>query len=152
MEAIRKHLLKYLEYDVWATERWLSFAKECLTQHHGAQFTVEIEKWLRHNEGCYRAWVGLIIGETIDATDSLEKDFHHRFEQIRDLIKGANLEETRVRVSNNTERTIEDMIHHMLNHATYHRGHLRGLAEQAGISDWPETDYSLFARYPIQDA
>jgi hypothetical protein len=35
---------------------------------------------------------------------------------------------------------------HVANHGTYHRGHLRGLAEGQMVKDFPDTDYSIWAR------
>lgn len=38
------------------------------------------------------------------------------------------------------ELSVEQVLSHMMNHGTYHRGHLRGLAEAEGITDFPDTD------------
>ena len=38
------------------------------------------------------------------------------------------------------------MAHHVLNHGTYHRGHLRGLAYAEGWDDFHDTDYSAWLR------
>jgi uncharacterized damage-inducible protein DinB len=38
-----------------------------------------------------------------------------------------------------------DVVRHVPNHGTYHRGHLRGLAEAQAVTDYPETDFSLWS-------
>jgi uncharacterized damage-inducible protein DinB len=42
--------------------------------------------------------------------------------------------------------TIAQIAYHVLNHGTYHRGQLRGLAEADGFDGFPETDLILFLR------
>ena len=46
------------------------------------------------------------------------------------------------------DNKVSEIVRHVINHGTYHRGHLRGLAEERGV-EFPETDYILFARSPF---
>lgn len=43
------------------------------------------------------------------------------------------------------ENLVSEIVRHVINHGTYHRGQLRGIAEERGI-DFPETDYIAFIR------
>lgn len=42
--------------------------------------------------------------------------------------------------------TVEQIALHVINHGTYHRGHLRGLAESEGLDDFNDTDLILYFR------
>jgi len=39
---------------------------------------------------------------------------------------------------------IADMIHHCMNHSTYHRGQLITIGRQAGLQDPPRTDFIYY--------
>jgi uncharacterized damage-inducible protein DinB len=39
-----------------------------------------------------------------------------------------------------------DMVHHCMNHQTFHRGQLITMARQLGITEFPRTDYIMFKR------
>src|SRR5690349_20714514 len=41
---------------------------------------------------------------------------------------------------------VGDIARHVLNHGTYHRGHLRGLAHAEGLEDFEDTDLSRWLR------
>jgi uncharacterized damage-inducible protein DinB len=43
-------------------------------------------------------------------------------------------------------QSIGQIAMHVINHGTYHRGQLRGLAEAEGLTSFPETDLILFQR------
>lgn len=49
------------------------------------------------------------------------------------------------------DNSITEIVRHVINHGTYHRGHLRGIAGEKGI-DFPDTDYILFLRNPFANA
>ncbi len=42
--------------------------------------------------------------------------------------------------------TLDEITTHVLNHGTYHRGQLRGLAEAEDFSDFEDTDFIRFTR------
>ncbi|MBS1718093.1 MAG: hypothetical protein JSS72_10235 [Armatimonadetes bacterium] len=41
---------------------------------------------------------------------------------------------------------LRDILHHVVNHGTYHRGEMRGYYARANRDDFPETDYIGYAR------
>jgi uncharacterized damage-inducible protein DinB len=43
-------------------------------------------------------------------------------------------------------QTIGEIAHHVINHGTYHRGHLRGLCDAAEFTEFPDTDLIKFYR------
>ncbi len=55
------------------------------------------------------------------------------------------LEFTTLSYGPQTQRTFE-MIHHCMNHSTFHRGQLITLGRQLGIQQFPPTDYAFFLR------
>ena len=52
-------------------------------------------------------------------------------------------------ISLQTEMTqpVREMIHHTLNHSTFHRGQLITMCRQFNISPIPRTDYIIYSRY-----
>ena len=64
------------------------------------------------------------------------------------FLKDRDLDEPVTYLSNDREYThsLGKVATHVINHGTYHRGHLRGLAEAEGLTDFPDTDYLLYLR------
>ncbi len=48
------------------------------------------------------------------------------------------------------EMRIDDIIHHVCNHATYHRGQLITIGRQVGLNNPPRTDYVYFMQLDAQ--
>jgi uncharacterized damage-inducible protein DinB len=46
------------------------------------------------------------------------------------------------------ETTLAEIIHHVCNHATYHRGQLITMGRQLGLENPPRTDFIYFIRLP----
>jgi uncharacterized damage-inducible protein DinB len=140
---MKDHLLAMFEYDLWANLRWVQ-ALENLP------FKERAEKILRHNIGCMRSWMETCYSDEDlpPETNDLAHDFatHHKcwadLIKICDIDAYANYErETKVEY-----HMIFEIASHVVNHGTYHRGHLRGLCEAEGVTEFPETDFVRYLR------
>lgn len=130
---------KLFDYDLWASKRWLPIAEQLGELHV-----------MSHILTSSQVWLGRCKHEEADIRDDLSLDV--RFEELRaawlDFLKDADpcreVFSTNSQGIENTD-TIEDIVRHVINHGTYHRGQLRGIAAERRI-DFPETDYIAYAR------
>lgn len=148
MEPMKEWLLRGFDYDLWANLEWFA-AKERL------QDTTHASEILHHVLAAQLAWHDRIMGY-IDANTA-------KFGTV-DLSEGA-LEQanalwktvvtrTDLAVQVTSKRSdgltytfsVGDIARHVLNHGTYHRGHLRGLADAQALEDFPETDWTAWMR------
>lgn len=143
---LREHLAEGFDYDQWANRRWAdalplfsddSRAREVMQHIYFAQ-----RIWLLRS--C--EWLGT------EAPDLPEEWSLENMERVgseyKKLLGSADLEQvhnwTRMRDGLARSNTLGQIVRHVINHGTYHRGHLRGLAEAEGISDFPDTDYIFY--------
>ena len=47
---------------------------------------------------------------------------------------------------NQYTNSVKEIVHHVMNHSTYHRGQLITMLRQAGVTQLPATDYIAFLR------
>jgi uncharacterized damage-inducible protein DinB len=147
MADFRDRILSGFDYDLWANERWL-------TVKPNFQDKARAEDVLQHIWLAQVAWYNRIQkidsdpfeefkGEPADAT--VLRSSHDAW---KTFLQSANLESTLVvpRQGREYRFCVADMAHHVLNHGTYHRGHLRGLAQAEGWDDFQETDYTAWLR------
>lgn len=88
-------------------------------------------------------WLGRIQPEFGEPTGDRER----AADGWTQLLQDADLDrivDFRYRNGQPGRRTVAEIALHVINHGTYHRGHLRGLAEARGIDDFPETDLHRF--------
>jgi uncharacterized damage-inducible protein DinB len=69
-------------------------------------------------------------------------------ESFRDHVAAMTIDapETSQAVVEGQDFTVVDMIHHCMNHSTYHRGQLITMGRQAGLADPPRTDFIYYVR------
>lgn len=141
---LRAALLQGFRYDWWANERWLDAAPR---MKHAAR----AEEVLGHIAMAQERWMQRCLGKA--AQEPAEVPLRERLagaaEHWRTYIAQADLE--REIVYTTTDGTqyanrLDEIARHVLNHGTYHRGQLRGLAEAEGFEDFPETDLILYLR------
>ncbi len=143
---LRAHLAEGFDYDVWANRRWIAalplFADDTRPREVMQHIYFAQRIWLlRAHE-----WLGL------DAPDLPEGWSPEKMERVmaefQSLLSNADLDQvhhwTRMRDGLARSNTLGQIVRHVINHGTYHRGHLRGLAEAAGIADFPDTDYIFY--------
>jgi uncharacterized damage-inducible protein DinB len=150
---LKDFLIKRVEYEAWANQQWLTYFESAPNKPGGAQFAAKGEQWMKHICGSYRGWMNGLLNEKFRSGDDVASDLELQYQRIRDFIAVSDLDEVR-EVTFAGYRTyrwaLVDVIHHFVNHGTYHRGHLRALAEEAGLKDWPDTDISDFSGIRIK--
>ena len=135
----REDLSEMFDYDRWANSRWLDPAK-----------ALGAEDVLLHIVQAQVIWLCRIEGTQIWKVTLPELPLH--MERIgrgwRRFLLGADFGQV-VQYQNfqgeHCENTISEIVRHVINHGTYHRGHLRGMAEERGL-EFPETDFIAYVR------
>ena len=135
---MKDQLIRDFDYDIWANERWL-VALPTLP------FAPRAEVVLRHILSCHRYWLGLAWSEDelSPEPDDLRQALREAavawqtFLALSDPIAFAAIPMGDGKVE---FWMVGDVARHVLTHGTYHRGHLRGLAEAANTLDFPDTD------------
>lgn len=141
---VRDALQEGFDYDLWANQRWLGAIPEL-------PFGPRAKEILTHSLRAQNIWLERCISEeeVKPLSDNLSEEAVRLCEAWKELIRicdpGAFVSYTNSR-GESFFNTIEHIARHVINHGTYHRGQLRGLAEAAGTDGFPETDMILFIR------
>lgn len=137
------------DYDLWANKKWLAAAP---AMEHAAR-AMQI---LHHVVTAQWLWLNRVQDAVGDKEPRLSEPVQldaNAMETLHDswlkLLKGYP-ESSEVAYSNSQGKhfsnTLGEITAHVLNHGTYHRGQLRGLAEAEGFEEFQDTDYIHFAR------
>ena len=160
---ILKLLRQYAQYNLWANSlmaEWLSTFND---QHFKAEITSSfssVQKTVLHICDAEYVWYQRLTGQSLDAIPS--KDFTGGMSdalnlltrysiKILDFIQLKKMKEIseiiQYRHFNGTDSMpVYYMIHHCMNHSTYHRGQLVTLGRQLGYENPPKTDFIHFIR------
>jgi len=157
-----KDLLKnYATYNRWANERfveWLRGASEEQMEMEIESSFNSLKKTLLHLWNAEFGWLSTLKGESWGSPpgrdyegslDELFEGFLTTSRAFEDFVLGLEQEtyrEGRPLGSDGVPTTVEDIVLHVFNHATYHRGQLITLGRQAGLTQPPRTDYIYFIR------
>jgi len=139
---VREFLLRGLEYDLWANQKWV----HTIGRFKNSERALEI---FEHILNAQRIWLlrcGLHVEQVENiAFSQLVTSLNQTWRGLaEDGDFGAWVEYQDL--AGNDQRTqFGDILAHVINHGTYHRGQLRALAEQDGI-EFPETDLILYIR------
>ncbi len=138
------YLRRGMEYNLWANQQWL----ECLLRTNADETDRKI---FQHILASTKVWAlrcyGISVNEmprpelTQETLDELTKMW-------LDIIDGRDLEEVidyKRTTGEPNSMSISWMVQHVINHATYHRGELRGLRRARGDDDFPDTDIAGYA-------
>ena len=140
--TVREELSTMFDYDRWANQRWLEPAK-ALGQEEILLHVLQAQIiWLCRIEGT-PTWDATLQDYTLHLDRSVGR--------WKRFLLGADLGQVISYVNSQGERydnAVSEIVRHVINHGTYHRGHLRGIASERGI-EFPETDYILFLRNPL---
>lgn len=140
MEELRKRLIRNFAYDLWANQKWVETLPEF----------PQAEPILRHVAWASHIWQTRV--EAISGEYDHQAELADQFEAYRNVWQSTlastplftEYEWRRIRDGVRGSGSLESIATHVINHGTYHRGHLRGLAEAGGFDDFPETDVILF--------
>lgn len=143
-EIQRSHFLALWKYERWANRQWL----EALP---GFKNREEADRVFRHIIGCYADWA-----MDLDASLKFTEEDIVIPDSMEPLYGFWEAVSARWPLDHNTETTdsghltIGEIVQHVLNHSTYHRGQLRGLAQAEGWDGFPETDFARWALHHRQ--
>lgn len=150
---------KLAEYNNWANEQlaaWLRNADSTQWDMHIQSSFSTINLTVRHLWNAEQGWLSTLKNEpwivainyeaNLDKSEILEGfmktslEFHHFVQNMKE----KSLNETRKIGKNEKEVILSDIIQHVFNHATHHRGQLITMGRQAGLVNPPRTDYIYF--------
>ena len=158
-------LLKdYVRFNLWANTQIVEWLKnqplESMTREVPSSFP-SLHLTLLHIWSAEKAWLErlqqapaqaflfqIFEGTTEDVFDGLLKISEQFNNYVQALPAGLLAEICAFRLLNGTEdnRPRHLMIHHCMNHSTYHRGQIVTIARNLGLTDPPSTDYMRYVR------
>ncbi len=137
------------DYDLWANKKWASF---CAAHPEHERFA----EVLLHILNAQWVWVRrIIIDQKLElslpekptvATESAFVLMSSLWNQVEPVVSPTAEIDYNNLAGERFSNSYSEIQRHVVNHGTYHRGHLRGLAEAAGIDTFPESDYILKVR------
>jgi uncharacterized damage-inducible protein DinB len=162
---MKELLLRYLRYNIWANAQFIQILRglrdEQLDQEIQSSFP-SIRKTVNHMWGAEDIWLQRLQrvenqvwrvpdfkGGIQEACDIWEEVSRGLLQFAMDIPGEAGFGDT-IHVVNikgeHYDDVISDVLQHVANHATYHRGQLVTMFRQAGISTIPGTDYTIYVR------
>lgn len=145
-------LVSLKEYDAWATRVWMDYLAGVVNEPNGAQLVAKTEKWMRHLLWAQVTWyericpeflIETVENEPLDKLNDRMNDLWVSLIQSRDL--ASVLRYTRLN-GEPQQKSLAQIVLHVCNHGTYHRGQFRALCEELGITSWPDTDIIYFEK------
>ncbi len=141
----RRHLQTTLDYDRWATQKWEDALDAC-------PFRDRAREVLDHIADAQAAWIDR-LGNGLGLPALAAGDSHARLSSmLLDQPLDQRFEWVRKRTGETRTSKVIDVYTHLPLHGTYHRGHLRGLAQAEGWAGFPETDAVAFPNWPLAEA
>ena len=162
---MKDHLLHYTRYNLWANKRICDFLKSNVSEEQLEKEIVSsfpsLKKTLLHTWDAQVIWLMRMNGTSLTSFPS-----HNFSGTIGDIVNG--LLETSQQLIDFVETSSEafllsplryknvagdefknnigDIIHHVVNHGTYHRGQALTMLRQLGFAKLFSTDYIGFCR------
>ena len=160
-----KELLKqYATYNVWASQRIielvLTLPEEKQLQEVPSSFNSLLKTILHMLDAENIWWQRMKLQERINVpsegfTGNMQDACSALLQQSKQweewVSNASELSIDHVFQYQNTKREvfkmpIYQMVHHVFNHGTYHRGQLINMLRQLGVEKLPQTDFSLWTR------
>ncbi|MBZ5601887.1 MAG: DinB family protein [Acidobacteriia bacterium] len=145
---------RHLAYSTWASRRILEAAlaipeeqreRDLGTSHKGVMHT------LHHIVMADRNWLYRVLGEAPPAAGLIEEEWPHLWKQWEEAAASwsdADLErvvEYRDLKGNAHRSRLDEIVLHVVNHATLHRGQVMGMLRQLSVAP-PATDLIFYYR------
>ena len=165
---MKKKLLQYAQYNLWANQRIISVFQDtdpALLEKEIISSFPSIKKTALHISDAETLWFSRLQGTSpttfpsaafIGTTEHAFSILLKSSEALASFIKAQpstyftkNIQYKTISYGEGNS-TAADMIHHCLNHSTFHRGQLITMARQLGITKFPPLDYIYFIREPLQ--
>lgn len=161
---MKKIYQQYSAYNLWANQRltdlFRTLAEEETNRLIENSFP-SVKKTILHIWDAEHIWLkriqGVMVqsfpsqnfkGTTIGAIEgmlAISKAFHEKVGSFSD--EELNVSKTITKTTGDKYiHTNREMIHHCMNHSTYHRGQLIMMARQLGLRDLPATDMIVYLR------
>jgi len=141
---LRHFLRTGFDYDRWANRQWLSR----LEGFKDMKRPYQILEHMLQSQQIWLTRAGAVINPQ-KRDMSLQELFDITNDAWAALLQQSSPDEmityTNTRGETYTE-SLGEIALHVINHGTYHRGQLRGLAEAQGNENFPETDLILYFR------
>lgn len=143
---MKELLIEGFRYDAWANRAWLPVLLSFRDPERA-------EAIFRHILLAQRIWLVRTLSEEEappmpeslgDAIEALHRAWLHLLDTCD---PGAFVSYTTM-AGEPYFNTVEQIARHVVNHGTYHRGELRGLAKAEGFDGFPETDLIRYLREP----
>ena len=126
--------LRSLEYDRWANRRWIPFVES----------NDALQAIFGHVLNAQAIWYRRVGNPDFVLSDRLEDQIEENFRAWQGVLSDRESGEI-IHYKNLAgvpqSRLLGDIVMHVINHGTYHRGQMRALAGD----NFPETDFILFA-------
>lgn len=141
---MREWLVQAFEYDRWANRRWIDRVGRFRNGGKPARVFEHIltaqRTWLTRcgvhvEESGENEHIGAVADRLTNAWIMLVTD-----SELEEPIIYTNF------AGETFENTLREIALHVVNHGTYHRGHLRGLADAEGLEEFQDTDLIHFLR------
>jgi uncharacterized damage-inducible protein DinB len=160
--TIQQHLSQYAAYNLWANQlmiNWLLSKDSVLLETEVKSSFPTINKTLSHIWVAEHVWMCRVEGIKWENLAS-RHDGQNTQQISEDIVLSSTYYIDKIHKMNESDfdKTIDykllsgdtgqssifDIIHHVVNHSTYHRGQLVTMGRGLGISDPPKTDYMAF--------
>ncbi|MBK5284491.1 MAG: DinB family protein [Bacteroidia bacterium] len=160
---MKELLLSYAQYNLWANKRVCDFLAEVeeekLDREIVSSFT-SLRKTIFHAYGAEALWLKRLGGESPSAFPSYESKSNSETlqllietsqhiiayvesrseEQLMEMLSYKNI------AGESFTSCIRDIIQHVVNHGTFHRGQVITMLRQVGYTELFPTDYIAFCR------
>jgi uncharacterized damage-inducible protein DinB len=150
---------RYVAYNHWANQQfaaWLGTAsEEDLNREIESSFS-SLKETIFHIWNAEYLWLQTVKNESADnlpsgnfegSKEELLEGWLQASKHFSEYVKTMTAEDFRAkrpRSKGNGYTTIGDMVHHCMNHSTYHRGQIITMGRQAGLEDPPRTDFIYY--------
>lgn len=153
------HIKKIAEYNTWANEQLVDWLRTA----DSTQWDMTIESsfntlnlTIRHLWNAEHGWLTTLqstpwnqaveYDQVLAQTEVLD-GFVNTSRAFRDFVMSmseVDFDDIRSMGKSETPVTLADIIHHVCNHSTHHRGQLITMGRQAGLTSPPRTDYIYY--------
>jgi uncharacterized damage-inducible protein DinB len=162
---IKNLLLDYVRYNLWVNTRLVDLfthTDDAIVSHEITSSFPSIRHTLIHLWDVESLWLSRLRGispttfpsETFNGSNeevyekllATSTEFVNFIESQSENFFDETLSFTILSAKGTFHQKAVDMIHHCMNHQTFHRGQIITMARQLGMTQFPRTDYIIFKR------
>jgi len=162
---MKDQLLKYTQYNIWANTKICNFVSENLSEEQvdkeiSSSFP-SLRKTIYHIRDAETIWINRLTGKSITTLpivhapmtfEEFQKKILDGSKQLEQFVQSLNEENltNAITYTNSAGQTftskISEIIHHCMNHSTFHRGQIITMLRQLGFTKLFSTDYIAWCR------